>query len=280
MQVCVTEKELKKYCAKQIENGKILGFVPTMGALHKGHLSLLEIAKKECNFVVVSIFVNPTQFNNPEDLEKYPRTLQKDLDLLNSAGCDLVFTPTVEVVYPKPAYSKFNFGLLDNLLEANHRPGHFNGVAQVVSRLFELVAPNKAFFGLKDYQQFLIVKQLVKQLKLKIEIIGCSILRDEKNIACSSRNTLLSDKEYSEATYIPIWMEEAKKLAKTLNVSQIKVRMQKIIAKRKLVKLHYFEICNLETLEPLKDFEAPNNSVALIAVQVGKIRLIDNTILE
>ncbi|MBC7864029.1 MAG: pantoate--beta-alanine ligase [Bacteroidia bacterium] len=280
MQVCITEKELKEYIAAAKKAGKSIGFVPTMGALHKGHISLIEESKKQCKFTVCSVFVNPNQFNDKKDLERYPRQPEKDTELLKKAGCDLLFMPTEKDIYPKPYTRKFSFGKLDQVLEGKHRPGHFNGVAQVVSRLFELVEPDKAFFGLKDYQQLLVIKDLVKQLKLKIEIVGCAILRDEENLALSSRNALLTEEEYDEATFIPIWMDEVKKLSTRYKASQIKARIETLVAQRDKMKLDYFEICDAETLESIKNFEdAENGSVALIAVHVGKIRLIDNVIL-
>jgi pantoate--beta-alanine ligase len=272
----LTEKELKSYIAKEKKSGKSIGFVPTMGALHAGHLSLIAESRKQTGFTVCSIFVNPNQFNNKKDLERYPRTIEKDAELLKNAGCDLVFIPSEKEIYPKPDTRKFNFGKLDQVLEGKFRPGHFNGVAQVVSRLFDMVGPDKAFFGLKDYQQFLVIKELVKQLKLQVEIIGCPTARDEEKLALSSRNTLLSEKEYDEATFIPLWMEEVKKLSTRYKISQIKARVEALAEQHPLMKLEYFEICNAATLEPVKEFTEAERTIALIAIYVGSVRLIDN----
>ncbi len=280
MHVATTEKELKELLSTARKEKKTIGFVPTMGALHKGHVSLIEEAKKQTRFTVVSIFVNPNQFNDKKDLERYPRTPEKDLDMLKKAGVDVAFMPAEKVIYPKQDTRKFSFGKLDHVLEGKHRPGHFNGVAQVVSRLFEMVEPDKAFFGQKDYQQVLIVKDLVKQLKLNVEVVVCPTLRDEENVALSSRNALLSDEEYDLATYIPIWMDEVKKLGARYKVSQIKARVETLVSQQQpKMKLDYFEICDADTLEPLKEFDDETQAIALIAVQVGKVRLLDNVLL-
>jgi pantoate--beta-alanine ligase len=279
MHVATTEKELQEFLSAAKKAKKSIGFVPTMGALHKGHLSLIEESKKQCQFTVVSIFVNPTQFNDKKDLERYPRTPDKDLEMLKKAGVDLAFTPTEKVIYPKPDTRKFNFGKLDQILEGKLRPGHYNGVAQVVSRLFEMVEPDKAFFGQKDYQQVLIVRHLVKELKMNVQVVMCDTVRDEENVAMSSRNALLSDEEYDLATYIPIWMEEVKKLATRYKISQIKARVETLVSQQPKMKLDYFEICDANSLEPLKEFDDEVQAIALIAVQVGKIRLLDNVLL-
>lgn len=279
MAIVISEKELKSHVDKEKKAGKSIGFVPTMGALHAGHLSLIAESKKQCKYTVCSIFVNPTQFNDKKDLERYPRTLKEDITLLEKAGCDLIFTPDEKVVYPQTDKRKFSFGKLDNLLEGKARPGHFNGVAQVVSRLFEMVNPDKAFFGLKDYQQFLIIKELVKQEKRNIELVGCEIVRDEENVAMSSRNKLLTDQEYDTATYIPLWMQEAKKLSTHYKISQIKARIETLASQQDNMKLEYFEICDSKTLESVKEFTDAEQCIALIAIYVGKIRLIDNVML-
>lgn len=273
------ENDLTTALAKASATKKIIGFIPTMGALHKGHISLIEAAKKECGFTVVSIFVNPTQFNDKKDYERYPRTPEKDLALLKKAGVDVVFMPDEKLIYPKPDKRKFNFGKLDQVLEGKHRPGHFNGVAQVVSRLLELVNPHLLFLGQKDFQQVMIIRELIKQIKSATTVIACPTVRDEEHLAMSSRNALLSDEEYDEATFIPVWMEEVKKLASRYKVSQIKARVETLISQRDNMKLDYFEICNAATLEPIKDFSESDQSIALIAVYVGKIRLIDNLLL-
>ncbi|MBN2263261.1 MAG: pantoate--beta-alanine ligase, partial [Prolixibacteraceae bacterium] len=192
MKLVETVKALKQVVGQQKAAGKTIGFVPTMGALHQGHLSLVERAGAESDYVVVSIFVNPTQFNDPDDLKKYPRNLQADLDFLEGSPCQLVFAPSVDEIYPKPDNRVFDFGNIGNVMEGKHRPGHFNGVAQVVSKLFDMVEAHKAFFGLKDFQQLAIIKNMVKQLQLAIEIVPCPIVREPDGLAMSSRNVRLS----------------------------------------------------------------------------------------
>lgn len=279
MKVVIKEKELKTEVAAAVKAGKKIGFIPTMGALHNGHLSLIETSKKTCDYIVVSIFVNPTQFNDKKDFEKYPRNLESDLKLLNKVKVDLVFTPTEKDIYPKPDIRKFSFGKLDQVLEGAHRPGHFNGVAQVVSTLFSMVSPDKAFFGQKDYQQTLIIKELTKQLGLKTEVVVCATVRDEEGLALSSRNQLLSDEEYDESTFIPIWMNEVKQLSLRYKVSQIKARIETLISQHPKMKLDYFEICDAKDLNAIQEFEEAEQCIALIAVYVGKTRLIDNILL-
>lgn len=193
MKVIYTKNELFSLIEGYKKEGKCVGFVPTMGALHNGHLSLVKACKNSCDIAVTSVFVNPTQFNDPEDLKRYPRTPEKDAELLKTAGCDLVFMPSVEEIYPEKDTRKFDFGYLETVMEGAKRPGHFNGVGQVVSRLFDIVQPHKAFFGMKDFQQVAIIKNMVNQLKYNIEIIPCPIVREESGLALSSRNALLKE---------------------------------------------------------------------------------------
>ena len=209
MQFFNTKKELLAVLEIYRNEGKVIGFVPTMGALHEGHLSLVKDSKKNSDITVVSIFVNPTQFNDPEDLKRYPRTLEKDLDLLKSVNCDLVFAPSVEEIYPEPDTRKFDFGYLESIMEGAKRPGHFNGVGQVVSRLFDIVQPHKAFFGMKDFQQVAIIKNMVKQLNYSVEIISCPIVREENGLAKSSRNTLLEENYKKNAPHIYATLKKA-----------------------------------------------------------------------
>ncbi|MCD6067468.1 MAG: pantoate--beta-alanine ligase [Bacteroidetes bacterium] len=258
---------------------KIIGFVPTMGALHTGHVSLIKEAKAQSGLVVCSIFVNPTQFNDKKDLERYPRTFEADAALLREAGCDVLFAPSVEEMYPEVDTRKFDFGFLDRTLDGAFRPGHFNGVAQIVSKLFEAVKPHKAFFGQKDYQQVLVVKELVKQLKMQVEIIPCPILRDPDGLAMSSRNVLLTKEEREQAAAIPKLMQEAKAMFNGRNAAEVKKHVENRIASIPLFKPDYFEIRNAEDLsefDPAKDRQA----IALIAVFCGRIRLIDNLLLQ
>ena len=255
-----------------------VGFVPTMGALHKGHLSLVERAVSENRIVVVSIFVNPTQFNDPKDLERYPRNLEHDLKLLDSTGCQLVFAPEVKEVYPEYDTRKFNFGPLETVMEGKHRPGHFNGVAQVVSKLFDMVKPGKAYFGLKDFQQLAIVKSLVKQQNLPIDVIPCKIIREESGLAMSSRNELLSGEERKNAAVIFETLSGAKELFCTKSVTELTKWVINKINKNTYLTVEYFEIVDEENLQPIKNWNIKKPVVGCIAVFCGKIRLIDNIV--
>ena len=202
--------------------GQSVGFVPTMGALHEGHLSLVRQAAEENQAVVVSIFVNPTQFNDPRDLERYPRTLDKDTELLAGVRCDYIFAPSVEEVYPEPDTRQFGFGSLENVMEGKFRPGHFNGVAQVVSKLFDMVVPDKAYFGLKDFQQLAVIKSLVVQNKYPVTIIPCAIVREADGLAMSSRNRLLTPEHRQIAPVIYKTLQQAAKLSATKSVEEVK----------------------------------------------------------
>ena len=214
-------KQMSKKSTQLLSKGKKIGFVPTMGALHQGHISLVNQAVSENKTTVVSIFVNPTQFNDPKDLELYPRTLENDLKLLEPTGCAIVFAPNEKEVYPEPDLRKFNFGKLETVMEGKHRPGHFNGVAQVVSRLLVVVKPDKAYFGLKDLQQLAIVKSMVKQLQLPVEIVPCAIIREKSGLAMSSRNELLTDEQRKNASVISETLFKAKELKEQKSVQEL-----------------------------------------------------------
>lgn len=277
MKLVHTRTELQDELRKAGSNLQV-GFVPTMGALHEGHLALVRRAVAENNVAVVSIFVNPTQFNDPKDLERYPRTLEADLELLKPTGCHFVFAPSVQEIYPEPDTRKFNFGKLETVMEGRFRPGHFNGVAQVVSRLFELVKPNKAYFGQKDFQQVAIVKNMVKQLRLPVEIVPCNIVREKSGLALSSRNRLLTEAQKTSAIEISQTLFKAKELRKQKNVEEITRWVIAKINKNPLLDVEYFEIVDDETLQPIKSWDEQNTKVACIAVFCGKIRLIDNIV--
>lgn len=254
------------------------GFVPTMGALHAGHLSLVEQAVAENRIVVVSIFVNPTQFNDKTDLEKYPRNLNADLKLLEKTGCQIVFTPKTEEIYPEPDTRKFDFGMLESVMEGKHRPGHFNGVAQVVSKLFDIVKPDKAYFGLKDFQQLAILKAMVSQLKIPIEIISCPIVREESGLAMSSRNELLTAEERKNAAVISQTLVEAKKLSAQKSVSELVEWIAQTINKNEYLIVEYVEIADDQQLQPVKSWDEKGGKVCCVAVFCGKVRLIDNIV--
>ena len=273
--------ELQAFIAHVKSSGKKTGFVPTMGALHQGHTSLIAISKIACDVTICSIFVNPTQFNDKKDLERYPRMPEKDIKLLESAGCDAVFLPEVDEMYPGGQASDgkaFDFGYLDKILEGAHRPGHFNGVAQVVKRFFEIVEPDKAFFGSKDYQQVMIVKALVQQMQSPIEIIACPILRESDGLAMSSRNALLSAEERKIAGLVPKMMQEAKQITLQNGISAAKLFIEQEVGKQPLMKLDYFEVCDAETLKLIAQLNESKQHVAVIACFVGKTRLIDNLV--
>ena len=267
---------------KKLEDGKrTVGFVPTMGALHKGHLSLVVEALKQTDIVIVSIFVNPTQFNDPNDLKKYPRDLAKDLELLSAFHqVGAIFAPEVEDIYPEPENVVFDFGNLDKIMEGAHRPGHFNGVAQIIVKLFNLVKPHKAFFGQKDFQQVIIVKNIVHQFNFPIEIIACPIIREPDGLAMSSRNQLLSPVERKHAANISLVLFEAQKKAAEMNVEKLKEWAIFTLNKDPLITVEYFEIVDSHNLNPVKSWKEKGVKVGCIAVKIGKIRLIDNIILN
>ncbi len=280
MQVFQQISEVKTYILSQKQQDKTIGFVPTMGALHQGHISLIVQSKKECDISVCSIFVNPTQFNNANDLSRYPRTPELDIQLLEQAGCDVLYMPDVKDIYPTTDTRQFNFGYLDTILEAEHRPGHYNGVGQVVSILLKGIEPDKAFFGSKDYQQVMVVKSLVDQLNLPVEIISCPILRENDGLAMSSRNMLLTLEERKIAKLVPKMMEESREIAKKNGISAAKSYIHNEVAKVSIMKLDYYEVCNADTLEPLTALKPTQQAISLIAVFVGNIRLIDNWMID
>lgn len=276
MQVVKHINQLRLVLDDKRKEGLSIGFVPTMGALHEGHLSLVEQAGKQSGFVVVSIFVNPTQFNDKGDLERYPRDLEKDLQLLSATPCQLVFAPEVEEVYPSPDTRQFDFGTLEQVMEGKFRPGHFNGVAQVVSRLFDMVQPDKAFFGLKDFQQLAIINEMVRMLNLPVQIIPCPIIRETDGLAMSSRNMLLSPEQRRNAAHISATLFEAVNKNGALSVEELSRWVISRINENDYLNTEYFEIVNSQTLLPVSSWEDPCTKVACIAVHCGKVRLIDN----
>lgn len=273
-----TIEELQNKINALKKGGKV-GFVPTMGALHKGHISLVEKAVSENQVVVVSIFVNPTQFNDKTDLDKYPRNLNFDLSMLENTGCQVVFVPKAEEIYPETDTRKFDFGRLETVMEGKHRHGHFNGVAQVVSRLFEIVTPDKAYFGLKDFQQLAIVKNLVKQLNMSVEIIPCEIVREESGLAMSSRNELLSTDERKNAAVIGETLFKAKELTGKKSVQELNSWIAENINKNDYLTVEYVEIVDDIQLLPVNNWNERSAKVACVAAFCGKVRLIDNIVL-
>jgi len=278
METIKTVKEIRNKVDKLKSEGKKVGFVPTMGALHEGHLSLVRCSKKDNDITVVSIFVNPTQFNDPKDLEKYPRMLDKDMEKLEKEGVDILFAPDEKEMYPEPDTRQFDFGYLDKVLEGKYRPGHFNGVAQIVSKLFEAVPAQKAYFGLKDYQQYLIVRALVEKYMpgYDIEIIGCPIVREHDGLAMSSRNLLLSPSQRRSAAMISQMLFRAKELKEIMDVSELRQFVIDSLNLDENLKVEYFEIVDADTLEAVESWNDAKNIIGLIAVYDGDVRLIDN----
>lgn len=271
---------LQSYLSKYKGSSKI-GFVPTMGALHQGHLSLIERAKKENDLVVASIFVNPTQFDKAEDLLKYPKTLDSDKLLLNSVGCDVVLAPSVEEMYPeKIASQKFNFDGLDAVMEGKFRPGHFDGVGTVVKRLFDIVKPDYAYFGEKDYQQLMIVKKMVETEKIPVNIIGCQISREPDGLAMSSRNKRLTEVQRLEAPLIYKSLQKAKTMFADNDLEKVKEMMSSKFSGNEILNLEYFEIADATTLLPADKKTESKKYRGFIAVFADTIRLIDNIALN
>jgi pantoate--beta-alanine ligase len=274
-----TRKELQEQLEASGAEGSV-GFVPTMGALHKGHLSLVEAAAADNSVVVVSIFVNPTQFNDPGDLERYPRNLEADMEMLKTTQCNIVFAPDAAEVYPDPDNRRFNFGLLETVMEGKYRPGHFNGVAQVVSRLFDIVKPDKAYFGQKDFQQLAVIKAMVNMLGLKVEIVPCPIIREGNGLAMSSRNELLSPEERMESALIYTTLKRARQLTEEKSVQELGKWVRETINKCPFLNVEYFEIIDSETLQPVTEWSPKGTKTGCIAVYCGKVRLIDNVVLN
>lgn len=267
--------ELQSTIQELRNSGKTVGFVPTMGALHNGHLSLIAAARKECDVVISSIFVNPTQFNDAKDFSKYPRTLESDSAQLAENGCDILFAPTENEVYPTPDHTKYTFGHLDSVMEAKFRDDHFNGVGMVVRRLFELVTPHKAFFGEKDYQQLMVIKSLVKQYDLDVEVIGCPIIREESGLAMSSRNQRLSNEDLEIAIVISKTLFAVKDKASSMTVEQLETFAADQLKNQAGLELEYFEVADAKTLTaPIEG----QPKVACVAAYIGDVRLIDNIV--
>jgi len=274
---------------------KTVGFVPTMGALHEGHLALIRKSRLETDITVCSIFVNPTQFNNLSDLEKYPRTLEKDSQMLENAGCDIIFAPGVMEIYTEEELENkrkgiddrswtegktVDFGQLDKVMEGTQRPGHFNGVAQVVSKLFRIVKPDTAYFGQKDFQQLAIIRSMTKQLGFDIEIVGCPIIRENDGLAMSSRNMRLKEQERNVAPLIFRTLFKVKEMAVSQTVAELKEFAEAQIKSEPLMQLEYFEIADADTLQPVTSLSGSKSVVACIALKLGDVRLIDNILLK
>lgn len=273
-------KPLKAFLREKNKANARVGFVPTMGALHKGHLSLIETAKRKGCFTVCSIFVNPAQFNNQEDLKKYPRTLEADITLLEKTGCEVLFFPSIEEMYASKSMTAFDFGQLDKTMEGQFRPGHFSGVALVVSKLFHIVEPEHAFFGQKDWQQFTIVRQLVNDLNFNLQLHAVPTLREEDGLAMSSRNQRLTETQRAKATvFYKVLRAAEQNLQAGLTMQEIERISRETIEKDTECKLEYLQLAHRENLTPLSNVEASGTAVLCIAGFVGEVRLIDNILL-
>lgn len=258
----------------------MVGFVPTMGALHNGHVSLIKLSVSQCKTTVCSIFVNPAQFNDKNDLLNYPRTTEKDLALLKEAGCDAVFIPEVEEIYPPNLpMQKYDFGAIEKVMEGEHRPGHFNGMANVVQRLFDIVKPHFAFFGEKDFQQLCVVKQLVKLLQLPITIVAGAIVREADGLAMSSRNMLLTTVERAQATGIFNTLSAIKAKSKTAGPQELLKFAAENFKKYPLITPEYIQFAYADNLEKVEELESGRSIMLFIAVKLGKVRLIDNMLI-
>jgi len=289
MKICTTKKELAAELDVYRLKKRTIGFVPTMGALHEGHLSLVKRSRSENDLTVVSIFVNPTQFNNAQDLKNYPRTVEADVKMLAAAGVDFVFEPSVDEMYPTKG-SAFNvsatdkedyrFGELETVMEGKFRPGHFKGVAQIVRRLLELTKPNKAYFGEKDFQQLAVIRKLVQDFSLPVEIIACPTLREPTGLAMSSRNMRLTPEQHREAAVISKALHWMKYTGQSYDLAEAIRHAVNMIESSGSLKVEYLDVADSVTLQPLKQWNDPGTMRAFAAVQAGEVRLIDNVSLS
>ena len=279
MQILTTAAGLQAYTEHARQTGQRVGLVPTMGALHAGHLQLVEAARAECNEVIATIFVNPTQFNNLEDFRLYPRVPEADAALLAPAGCTALFVPSVEDVYPRPAVLRFDFGALERVMEGAHRAGHFNGVATVVSKLFHLARPHRAYFGQKDWQQVAIVRQLVADLSFDLEIVACPTMREADGLAMSSRNRRLDPAARAVAPLLhQVLAAAAAQVRQGVVPAQVRAEAESALAQEPTIQPEYFEVADAQTLQPLAQY-APGRAVVLcVAAHLGGVRLIDNVV--
>jgi pantoate--beta-alanine ligase len=272
------KQTLREYLLQIRAPNKTIGFVPTMGALHQGHLSLVQLAQQYTDQVVCSIFVNPTQFNDPKDLEKYPRTIDADTRLLEEVNCDILFNPAVGEIYDDNEQWHLNIGELEHLLEGKFRPGHYQGVNQVVYKLFNIVKPDTAFFGQKDYQQFLVISKMVELLNIPVKLVMCPIKREPDGLAMSSRNIHLSADERQRALILSKTLKWVRDNFNNNNITQLKTAAELMIKSEPGVDLEYFEIADGDTLRPAN--KSTKKIIALVAAKVGKTRLIDNIVLK
>ncbi len=274
-------KELRFFLTQMREKGNTIGYVPTMGALHQGHISLINNSKNTNPITVSSIFVNPTQFNDPKDFEKYPVTLEKDIAILEQAGCNILFLPSVKAMYPTgfSNLQQYDLGYLETVLEGEYRPGHFQGVCQVVHRLLQIVEPDNLFLGQKDYQQCMVIKKLIELVKLKVNVIACATLREDDGLAMSSRNMRLDKQEREKAVKIYDTLAFLKREIKPGYVEDIKERALQYLTAEGF-KPDYVTIASADNLELIEYWDGKENIVALIAAYLNEVRLIDNMLLN
>jgi pantoate--beta-alanine ligase len=272
--------ELTAFLDQKKKTGNTIGFVPTMGALHQGHISLISNSKQQNKVTVCSIFINPTQFNESKDFEKYPITLEKDIDILEKSDCDILFLPAVKEIYPTGLINRphYELGYLETVLEGKYRPGHFQGVCQIVLLLLNIVQPHNLYLGQKDYQQCMVIKKLVALIKLKINVVICTTLRENDGLAMSSRNMRLNEQERKLAVKISETLFLIKKEIKPGNIRNLKERGIEYLSAGKF-KVDYLEIANADTLEILETWDGKQPVVALVAAYLNEIRLIDNMLL-
>lgn len=276
MRVVKTISELKSLISGYKQENKTVGLVPTMGALHAGHKSLVDRARKENDIVVVSVFVNPTQFNNKQDLATYPRTEERDCALLEAAGCDVVFMPAVEEVYPEPDNRQFDLGAVAEVMEGAHRPGHFNGVAQIVSKLFSFVEPDRAYFGEKDFQQIAVIRKMVQLEGFKLQIVACPIKREDDGLALSSRNVRLTAEQRQLAPNIYRVLKESCNFAKSHTVAETEKFVVDSLNSLPQMEVEYYSIVDALTMQPVSDWADADSITGCITVYCGEVRLIDN----
>lgn len=279
MEIFNSKQAIRNYLDELKKKGKTIGFVPTMGALHAGHLSLIEQARKKADWVVCSIFVNPTQFNDKKDLENYPRPLEDDIKKLKDINCDILFLPEVDEMYDKSEKWSINLAKLDQILEGKIRPGHYQGVTQIVKKLFDTIQPDLAFFGQKDYQQFMVISHMVNMLKIKVKLVLCPIVREKDGLAMSSRNIRLSELERQHALALFKGLSMFKNSFKKKSLSELKSDVISYLNASPGIELEYFEVYNATSFKPATSKRA-GSIIALVAAKVGPIRIIDNMIFE
>lgn len=279
MKIFNSKQAVRTYLDELRSKSKSIGFVPTMGALHDGHLSLIEQARKKADIIVCSIFVNPTQFNDKKDLENYPRPVEEDIKKLEQAECDILFLPDVNEMYSSSENWSIELDNLDKILEGKIRPGHYQGVTQIVNKLFNIIKPDFAFFGQKDYQQFMVISYMVKKLRIKVDLILCPIIRDKDGLAMSSRNIYLSANDRKNALALFKALSKCRELFKTKSINQLKAEIISYLKSAPGIEMEYFEIYNAKSFQIAKS-KRTGSIIALVAAKVGPIRIIDNMFMD